>query len=179
MIEGGKGGARTQTGLEFEGRVNLKEVFSNLEGYRVCVNDLYYEGKLVARFYQKYNLYTGLLMLHRINWAERISKRWLPDEAIFVLSNKTLYIIEMKFQKVSGSVDEKLQTCDFKKKVYQKLLSGTGIKVEYCYILNDWFKQKQYKDTLDYAESSGCRYFFKELPFDYLGLPKPKATPQK
>ena len=61
----------------------------------------------------------------------------LPDETIFVLANNTLFIIEMKFQKVAGSVDEKLQTCDFKKKQYEKLLSGTGIRVEYCYILSE------------------------------------------
>jgi hypothetical protein len=42
---------------------------------------------------------------------------------------------------VAGSVDEKLQTCDFKRKQYLKLVQPLGIKVEYVYVLNDWFKQ--------------------------------------
>lgn len=33
-------------------------------------------------------------------------------------------MIEYKFQKDAGSVDEKLQTCDLKKKQYKKLLSN-------------------------------------------------------
>lgn len=79
----------------------------------------------------------------------------------------------MKFQGVAGSVDEKLQTCDFKKKQYQKLLDGTGIKVEYCYVINDWFNNKSYRDTLNYIQSVGCFYFFGELPLSFLGLPQP------
>ena len=54
---------------------------------------------------------------------EIISKKLLPDDCIFVIINNTLFIIECKFQQVAGSVDEKLQTCDFKKKQYQKLLA--------------------------------------------------------
>ena len=100
-------------------------------------------------------------------------KRFLPDEAIFVIVNNTLFIIEMKFQKVSGSVDEKLQTCDFKKKQYKKLMAPLNIEVEYIYILSDWFKQS-YKDTLDYIISVGCQYYFEYLPFHKLGLPLPK-----
>jgi hypothetical protein len=175
MIEGGKGGARTKTGLEFEQRINLKEAFAQIEGYEIDDQELHYNGEVVARFYSKYQLYNNFLIWKKINWGERISKRWLPDEAIHVLSNNTMYIIEMKFQKVGGSVDEKLQTCDFKKQIYERLLKGVVDKVGYCYVLSDWFKKKEYKDTLDYIDSVGCKYFFKEVPLDYLGLP----TPQK
>ena len=34
-------------------------------------------------------------------------------------------------RQVAGSVDEKLQTCDFKKKQYQKLLSQLNMEVQY------------------------------------------------
>ena len=81
--------------------------------------------------------------------------------------------IEMKSQEVTGSVDEKLQTCDFKKKQYKKLMSPLNIEVEYIYILNDWFKKAQYKDTLDYVISVGCQYYFNYLPLQKLGLPVP------
>lgn len=77
-------------------------------------------------------------------------------------------------KEVAGSVDEKLQTCDFKKKQYRKLMASLNIEVEYIYILNDWFKKPAYKDTLDYVISVGCQYYFNYLPLQKLGLPVPK-----
>jgi hypothetical protein len=46
-----------------------------------------------------------------------------------------MYIIEIKYQETAGSVDEKLQTCDFKKKQYERLLRPLKLIVEYCYVL--------------------------------------------
>jgi len=174
MIKGGVGGAKTQTGLEFEKRINLREVFSKVKDYSISGSDLLYRGKSVAKLFKKNEIYNRFLKDLKVNWSEKLSKKMLPDETIFVLANKTLFIVEMKFQKVAGSVDEKLQTCDFKKKQYQKLFSGTDIKIEYCYILNDWFMHPSYKDTLNYVTSVDCKYFFSTLPFEYLGLPQPE-----
>lgn len=75
---------------------------------------------------------------------------------------------------MAGSVDEKLQTCDFKNKQYNKLLAPLRISVKYVYILSDWFKKDVYKDVLRYVNSVGCHYFFYELPLDFLGLPQPE-----
>ena len=93
-----------------------------------------------------------------------ISKQLLPDDCIYVIVDNTIYIIECKFQQVAGSVDEKLQTCDFKKKQYQKLLSRANIEVEYVYLLSEWFKKPQYKDVLDYIISVRCQYYFEYIP---------------
>lgn len=175
MIEGGKGGAKTNVhGLEFERRVDLRKVFDKLDGYEVKENDLYFKGKIVGKFYKKYGLYSGLLKEHKIDASKRISKKLLPDETLLVLKSNTLFIIEMKFQKTPGSVDEKLQTCDFKIQQYRKILKGSGIKVKYLYILNDWFKKPEYKDTLNYIKSVDCDYYFNELKFSVLGLPEVK-----
>jgi hypothetical protein len=76
----------------------------------------------------------------------------------------------MKFQYVAGSVDEKLQTCDFKKKQYTKLLREAGIKVEYIYVLNDWFAKPDYRNVLEYVKEVGCHYFFNEIPLKTIGL---------
>ena len=89
---------------------------------------------------------------------------------IYVIVNNTVYILEVKHQEVGGSVDEKLQTCDFKKKQYTKLFSPLGINIEYCYYLSEWFKQDEYRDVKQYILDVGCRYFFDEIPLDYLGL---------
>lgn len=171
MIKGGKGGARTQSGLTFETRADLRVVFEKINGYKVEGNDLLFNGKKVAQLFKKHELYKAFLPELQVDWEQRISKKLLPDESVFVLTNKTLFIIEMKFQEVAGSVDEKLQTCDFKKKQYEKLVKGTGVKVEYCYILNEWFQSNAYKDTLAYIKEVGCHYFFGVLPLDFLGLP--------
>ena len=45
-----------------------------------------------------------------------------------------------------------------------------NIKVEYIYILNDWFKQSKYHDTLDYINLQNCHYYFNEIPLDFLNL---------
>jgi hypothetical protein len=84
-----------------------------------------------------------------------------------------VFIIEVKHQEVAGSVDEKLQTCDFKKKQYIKLFSELNYEVEFDYILDDWFKNPKYKDTLDYIISVGCKYYFNYIPLNNLGLPVP------
>ena len=80
------------------------------------------------------------------------------------------FIIEKKYQARAGSVDEKLQTCDFKKKQYIKLFAPLNIKVEYYYVLNEWFDKPQYRDVFDYIQSVGCKYFIVELPFNELNL---------
>ena len=72
----------------------------------------------------------------------------------------TLYVFEKKFQQTAGSADEKLQTCDFKKKQYQKMTKSLNMKVEYTYILSDWFKQEMYADVLDYIKEMQCDYRF-------------------
>ena len=85
-----------------------------------------------------------------------------------------MFILEVKTQHGEGSVDEKLQTCDFKKKQYQKLLFQLNMEVEYIYILDEWFRHPKYKDVLDYVISVGCQYYFNYIPLQKLGLPIPQ-----
>ncbi len=170
MIHGGKLGGSTITGIHFERRVSLKDALAATGQFTLTGNDVFLNDKKIAEVYLKHELYKKFLAPKKINHQEILSKRLLPDQAVFVFSNKTLFIIEIKFQKVAGSVDEKLQTCDFKLKQYKKLVKPLGIQIKYAYVLNDWFKHAQYKDTLDYVKSVGCDYFFNEIPFVYLGI---------
>ena len=128
MIKGGIGGGNTRTGLIFEDKVDLATFLSNLPRYTLENNNVYYEGCKVAMIFKKHNFYKFLKDIG-INWENYISKKLLPDDSIYVIINNTLYIIECKHQQVAGSVDEKLQTCDFKKKQYQKLMAPANIKV--------------------------------------------------
>lgn len=173
MKKGGIGGANTITGLIFEGKTDLTTFLNSQNGYSVRKNGLVtFRGEKVGQIFKKHDLYK-FLEENEIDWAQIISKKLLPDDSIFVIVKNALFIIECKFQQVEGSVDEKLQTCDFKKKQYQKLLSKLNIGAEYIYLLSDWFKNPKYKDSLDYIINVGCHYYFNYIPLFKLGLPMP------
>lgn len=173
MIFQGKGGSNTKTGLEFELNTDLSAFLSKQKGYTVSENNVYFNDELVGRIFQKHGFYKFLKELD-IDWKSLISKKLLPDNSIFVIVANTLFVIECKFQQSAGSVDEKLQTCDFKRKQYQKLLSKANIEAEYIYLLSDWFRKPEYKDVLDYIHSVHCYYFFEYIPLTKLGLPVPE-----
>ncbi|MCL1929659.1 hypothetical protein FWF93_00815 [Candidatus Saccharibacteria bacterium] len=176
MKAGGVGGANTKTGLVFEGETDLASFLSKQKDYSVKNNgkyqDVYYKSKLVGNIFQKHGLYR-YLDERGVDWQNVLSKKLLPDDSIYVIINNTAYVVEKKFQKVAGSVDEKLQTCDFKKKQYIKLFSLLNIEVEYMYLLSDWFKKDEYKDVRDYIVTVGCHYYFEYIPLQKLGLPVP------
>jgi len=180
MKTGGFGGANTLTGLNFESKVDFQKLLGGIPGYSIAkIPDkagmgVFFEGKLVARCFRKHDFYR-FLEESKVNWQKMLSKKLLPDDAMLVIVRETLFIIEVKYQQVTGSVDEKLQTCDFKRKQYLKLVSPLELKVEYVYVLNDWFKKPEYKDVLDYIHSVNCHYKFNELPLAWLGLPAKKV----
>ena len=166
------GGARTnRNGLLFEQETSLEEALINA-GYRINSMNVVQDrnGNCLGIIAPKHAFYKRILEPENINWQDYISKRLLPDEAFLNFTNNTVYIIEKKFQHDAGSVDEKLQTCDFKKKQYQKLLCDTPYDVEYLYVCNDWFAQSCYRDVHEYIKSVGCHIFFNEIPLDFLEL---------
>jgi hypothetical protein len=180
MKTGGLGGANTLTGLNFESKVDFQKLLGKISGYRIdkipnkAGMGVFFEGKLVARCFKKHDFYR-FLEESKVDWHKMLSKKLLPDDAMLVIVRETLFIIEVKYQQVAGSVDEKLQTCDFKRKQYLKLVAPLGLKVEYVYVLNNWFKKPEYKDVLDYIHSVNCHYRFNELPLAWLGLPTKKV----
>lgn len=171
MIRGGTAGSRTLTGLNFERETDLRTSLLTNENIVIKEHEVYEGTTLVGYILQKHDFYKKFLKTNQIDYREKISKKLLPDEAYFCLLKNTLIIIEKKYQEVAGSVDEKLQTCDFKKKQYEKLCESlNGVKVEYVYVLNDWFKDKAYKDVLEYVKEVGCKYYFDQLPYELFGI---------
>ena len=171
MIKGGVGGANTKTGLAFELETDFPTLLEGLNGYKIENIDyntrrkngeviigkklrlkpkrwkILYSGEEIGQIFQKEGLY-----------------RYFDE----------VYIIEKKTQSRSGSVDEKLQTCDFKLKQYKKLFAPLNKEVSYSYLLDKkWFGQEKYKDVLDYIISIGCKYYYNYIPFDVMGLPLP------
>ena len=174
MREGGTDGGKTISGLLFEKEVSFQDALVKIDGYEIKdEHNILYNWNKVAEVYRKRNLYKKFFAPRGVDYEKFISKRLEPDNAIYVISNGTFFIVEIKFQKTSGSVDEKLQTCDFKKKQYQRLFHPLWLKIEFCYVLSERFKKVEYNDVLNYIQAVGCKYFFGELPLDYLGLPFP------
>ena len=173
MKKGGIGGGNTITGLIYEGEVDLSTYLAQQKDYDIDGTNVLYKGKVIAYIFKKHEFYY-FLEKNNIDWKQLISSKLLPDNCIYVIVNNTLFIIEVKNQNVAGSVDEKLQTCDFKRKQYKKLLSQLNIEVEYIYILSKWFKNPKYKDVLDYIISVNCQYYFDYIPLQKLGLPVPE-----
>jgi hypothetical protein len=165
------GGANTnRNGLEFERSTELRDAFLEHPRYALHGDTVVDRATTlpVGVLFEKNKLYKNLLIARGVDYTQLVSKRLLPDGALLV--GGTLYIIEKKFQAGSGSVDEKLQTCHFKKRQYEKLVAPLGLRVQFYYLLNDWFRDPSYRDVLEYIEEVGCRYFFKEIPLEELGL---------
>lgn len=149
------GGANCNVnGLAFEDLTDLESIVKSQKDIDICPKDF--------SVYEKHGFLRYIKSHFSIDIKKILSKKLLPDSVVFNHKEKTIVIIEKKFQASSGSVDEKLQTCDFKKKQYEKLLIKTKYKVSYLYVLNDWFSRPEYKDTLSYIESVDCGYFIYE-----------------
>lgn len=129
----------TSTGLTFEHQVTQ---IKRKNGIRV----------------DKQNMYR-YLESKGINWKNYISSKLLPDDAYYNERTNELFIYEVKYQQCAGSVDEKLQTVDFKIKQYQKLWSKLKPNIYFTYLLNDWFLKDKYRDVLNYIKSiPNCNY---------------------
>ncbi|KIR02747.1 hypothetical protein P261_01562 [Lachnospiraceae bacterium TWA4] len=164
------GGALTNiNGLHFEQTTSLDEALTTA-GYTVIDSIIYKDNEKIGMSVPKEKLYKKFLIPREIHYKNYNSKKWLPDEAFINFRTETAYIIEKKFQNTPGSVDEKLPNCHFKKMEYEKLFFPLSINVEFIYILNDWFKNPKYKDTLEYIEKVGCYYFYNKIPLEILSL---------
>ena len=166
------GGAQTViNGLRFENNTRLDDALLNVPGYEIFEHDVYFNGEFVAKLGKGHDLYRNFLTPKGIDYKTILSRKLLPDEAIYVPRITTMFIIEKKFQASEGSVDEKLQTSGFKKRQYTRLFKDLGYRVEYVYVLNDFFQHPKYRDVLDYISEVNSHYFFEEIPLRFLGLP--------
>jgi hypothetical protein len=167
-------------GLNLEIITDFKKHLGRVPGYNITKIPnkagigVFFEDRLIARYFRKNSFYR-FLEESKVNWRKILSKKLLPDIAMLVIARETLFVIEGMYQQVSNSVYEELMLCDFKRKQYLKLVSPLGLKVEYVYVLNDWFRKPEYKDVLDYIHSVNCHYKFNELPLAWLGLPTRSA----
>jgi hypothetical protein len=171
MIKGGTGGANTVSGAYFEQITHGEAPGIPLhkaklrKHYEEKTHKLYALSKI-------FSCNTGLSTeeIPKDKWerANKFEGQYLltkalePDEAYLDYETSTLTIFEKKYQDTDGSVDEKIQTIDYKMKQYKRIAAELGIEnVYFVYILGDFFKNPYYRDSLEYIRSiPNCDYFF-------------------
>lgn len=165
------GGAKTTiNGLRFERETNLITELRKVDYLRVSDPDVFFEAEKIASVSEKHRFYKKFLNPLGIDEKQILSKKLLPDAVLINRHTSDVFIIEKKFQESEGSVDEKLQTCDFKLKQYKRLLAATNYTVHFIFLLNDWFKKPAYRDVKNYIKEVGCEYYFNELPLKAIKL---------
>ena len=164
------GGANTNKhGLFFEQKMALSTAIENA-GFTIENKEVIVDGEPIGMVLRQSEIYKKFLVPNGVNWREVISGELRPDNAFINYKNKTAYIIEVKYQERAGSVDEKLQTCYFKKRQYTKLFSKVGYTVEYIYVCNEWYKKHKYEDVHEYIKDCGCQLFINEIPLSVLHI---------
>lgn len=184
----GAGGAQTNiNGLAFEKQTSLKQALTrkgfivksativNPAGKAVQVENAIYDetGTIVrAILLEQGKLQKWMKDFYNISMADVLSKKLRPDEALYDIETRTLHILEKKWQQTSGSVDEKLQTCVYKRQQYERLAKAIDSKmtVTFAYICNDWFRKAEYKDVFDYMAEHNIKAYFNEVPLEDLGF---------
>tara|TARA_B100000767_G_C19717795_1_gene515752 strand:+ start:600 stop:1181 length:582 start_codon:yes stop_codon:yes gene_type:complete len=170
------GGSKTNIhGLKFERDKDIYEMLKKTcpylkfedilqkKGTGIAKNILY-QNKIIGNILEKHLFYNYFLEEKNIDYKKIISKKLLPDSVIINRLKKKVIIVEKKFQKVQGSVDEKLQTIDFKLKQYKKLCKSTNYSVDFIYLVNSFFLDKSYIDVKEYIKSVGGKIYVDYLP---------------
>jgi hypothetical protein len=158
----GAGGANTnKNGLAYEELTDLSEKFKKNIPIKKGINEVEFEGyerKLIQA--SKDNLKKYMKEIGELNEQIKPAPGCKePDEAYVDPEQKIVFIIEKKFQQGPGSVDEKIQTSDYKLYHYKKLFPNYK-KIYYMYCLSDWFKRDEYKDSLIYLEEKKVPVFW-------------------
>ena len=155
MITGGIGGANTQTGAIFEMQTDLE---TNLKNAGIDIHDV---------IFLKQTKFPKYMKEHGFDMTENFGKKFQPDEAF--IYNNHLFVIEKKYQCVSGSVDEKIQTGPYKKLIYDTCAEALNLDgATYIYLLaGSAFNINKYtKHQIPYLIKNGIPVYFDNFPID-------------
>ncbi len=87
----GTGGGNTVTGIKFEREVDFLTSLEKMSSYKIADSqqgaghDVFYRDELVARCFKKYDFYR-FLDEKGVDWRNLISKRLVPDDALFLVA---------------------------------------------------------------------------------------------
>lgn len=199
MKQGGTGGANTNRGgLAFEKETDLSARIERdlANEYRLDLvqieqavkksSDKVYkvvrlsDEKLIGYITKQFQFYNAMKAFYGLDNANH--KRWKPDEAFFNLETNTVFIVEKKWQQISGSVDEKIFGFVNKRRLYQnnfnQLVDEPKPAVEFSALFNrEWWiegnegrNMKSYADYFDNLRIDGVKIFFDEYDYWWFGL---------
>lgn len=112
---------------------------------RDCELELYFASSFKDDFASKHGLQSP-------------GAKWLqPDVFVVNFGTQKAFVIEKKQQTQTGSVDEKLVTCDFKQVYYETVCNPLGLEVLLFWQLSEWFghEKNAYSFVFDYMQKKG------------------------
>lgn len=177
--KGGVGGANTNaSGLPYESKV-ASEIRKTLlaHGFSRLANsgkgekrETFSKGGQRIELMFHNSFYKDFIEELGINFRDKFSARLIPDIALVDRDAKTLKIIEIKNQTGSGSVVEKLQTCDYKHYYYSKLLENEKYEVQVIWRLGSYFEEnkKGLTSVYEYMLLKNSPYFFESIPAEII-----------
>jgi hypothetical protein len=177
----GAGGANTnKNGLPYEEMTDLKDCYIVMEEHDYdSVIKFHNHEKLFNKTRQS-NLFK-CMKIHIDNNVTKAHGCKNPDECYIDHEKKIIFIIEKKFQQVSGSVCEKVQTYDFKLWQYRRTFPNFNIVYIYC--LSEWFKENckaemEYFDTKNVPVFWGNSETYKQDMIDFIVnyTPEPRSS---
>lgn len=169
MKKGGTHGNSTSTGKTFEEQTNLNSYLKST-GYTMSPKEPdQWEKDCTLWVSIPQGKFKNYFESQGVNFKEIWSKMLRPDEALYNPDTKQLIIIEKKFQRTAGSVDEKLETFPFKKWKYEKLINtGHVSTVQFVFLGNDWFAHPRYQDCKEYLKENGVQVAIGGYPSNLL-----------
>lgn len=157
----GAGGSNTnKNGLPYEELTDLENCLTIIETYE-------FSNKIKFNNYEKILLRTKQSNLFKCmeKYIDKKIKKAHgcknPDECYIDETTNTIFIIEKKFQQVSGSVCEKIQSPDFK--IWQYRRTFPHFDIVYIYCLSEWFKQNC-EAEIEYLEFKNIPVFWGNSP---------------
>jgi hypothetical protein len=152
---------RTVAGALFENQI-LVDVIKNLsENNQVkilnkeCYDSRYSENIIITTHYNYYPAYGGVYIFHPRKFKK------IPDMTIFIPKNKMLYLVEIKYQKVEGSVIEKFGISnDLLQWHKNNRINANNIDIKLLYVLCDFFRDEKHTFYLNVLNNKRIPYFF-------------------
>lgn len=158
--------------LEFEEKTDLTNLINQSLEYSVENKKVKNSsGNIIGALYKKSEFTRDFL---KGEMGLSVEDYWIntkqPDDCFVNFKDKTIYIIEKKFQSTTGTADEKPAACEFLLYLYEKIAKPIGYRVRLAYVFNDFFKQEKYKTMLDYMLTKDVIYWFNTINLNWLDL---------
>lgn len=178
------GGSQTNAnGLKFERDTDFSELVDSLPDYEV--KEIEFQDKKITKGFDVFRISSGEKIgkimpqtrfydyLKELGIENTNSRVWKPDEAFFNFENRTVYIVEKKWQESEGSVGEKLLGFGNKRRLYQRLLDkgNNPFAVQFIFVGNgSFFGQFTYTDMLEMLRGDGVKIMLDEYDMKFFGL---------